>query len=1057
MTELYINRNALLQWADPKTYELGKQMYESNSVDLELDEDRINGVIASSSTSIRTRFRLLNDGSVENQCPCRVSREQGRVCAHVVCIGFALADRYADPVRDRANRLQRMQTQHASGRSRFGSVLQPAPANAPRLAATVSLRLAPNGLVKPDSVALTAVIRYQQTQQRIDKLPRGLPLVFSETDSYLILFLEDIAGLPLPYPIELTCAQFAELLDLLAPSKLACPDRQESYAIEKDAAMPLLKVRYHPADRTANLRLIFDEQNMDQPRCFHTRHSAWIFTGQAFKPFEAPLPAELEDIYHGHLRIPGSQLYRFYHEVLPALDEVMLVDSDLTHHDLELTSADPDFKLDLDGGPENLAATLYALYGNECQIAGKQAQDPLAVPSPQNPYLFLSRNLDREKEALLLLQSFGFTPTSSQDALTLKGSDHIARFLMVHVNELRQQEWRIEAHRRIPELLDENQWLRPDIHIRSVNGATDWFSVQYDFSTAAGQSLSEEDIIQAMARGQAFLERNGKTILFDPKTLMDLHETLQRDAQAEQQAGQLRLAGNQAGFTMASLSALPGLHIQADQAWLDMAGAQNRRIEAEPVQLPASLDQVLRPYQKDGVNWLRFLERIGFHGILADDMGLGKTLQALAWIQLQRLRSDLTTIPNLIVCPSSLTENWAAEAAKFTPGLSTLVFTGTQRHKHWDRLNQVNLVITSYALLRRDIDRFHQRAFAIVILDEAQHIKNHSTQNARAAKAIQAHHRLVLTGTPIENSVADLWSIVDFLMPGYLGSQKAFQNRYQQPIESGAQEAQNACQRLHHKIHPLLLRRMKKEVAAELPPKINRVACCDMTRDQMLVYKKILEQGRRDILRAQPNEQRQARFNVLKVLLRLRQVCCDLRLLKWPDLESRYPSSKLNLFLELADEAMDSGHRVLVFSQFVSMLKIIKTTLEERDIPLCFLDGSTSNRLEIVDHFNQSDIPFFLISLKAGGTGLNLTGADMVIHYDPWWNPAVENQATDRAHRIGQTRSVYSIKLITRNSVEEKVQAIQQKKQLAFDTTLSNERGVISSLSWNEIHELLTL
>jgi len=520
-----------------------------------------------------------------------------------------------------------------------------------------------------------------------------------------------------------------------------------------------------------------------------------------------------------------------------------------------------------------------------------------------------------------------------------------------------------------------------------------------------------------------------------------------------------KLSDTHAGYLMAMLKSLRGVTVQADSAVEEKAKKQNREIEAPPVDFPGELDRVLRGYQKEGVRWMRFLEGGGFSGILADDMGLGKTIQALAWIRLARLRKDARGLPALVVCPTSLIENWAMESARFTPELKVLMISGSERHTRWDSVRQADIVITSYSLLRRDVEQYREFEFSVAILDEAQHIKNRSTQNAKAAKSIDAHHRFVLTGTPIENSVADLWSIMDFLMPGYLGRYDGFKASYELPIQAAGPAGVTAQSRLRKKIHPFLLRRLKREVATELPPRLERVAYCTMSRDQQLVYARLLEQAQSEVTGIVKSQGfNRARFAVLKTLTKLRQACCHLSLLRMPDLKPREPSAKLDLFMELLEEAMDGGHRVLVFSQFVSMLTILRAELDREGLPYCYLDGNTKDRIGEVTRFNRdSAIPAFLISLKAGGTGLNLTGADMVIHFDPWWNPAVEDQATDRAHRIGQEKTVYAIKLITRDSVEEKVLELQTRKRAVIDAALAREEIAIEHLTWEDIRNLLSL
>ena len=396
-----------------------------------------------------------------------------------------------------------------------------------------------------------------------------------------------------------------------------------------------------------------------------------------------------------------------------------------------------------------------------------------------------------------------------------------------------------------------------------------------------------------------------------------------------------------------------------------------------------------------------------------------------------------------------------AEAKKFTPNLRVLALHGPDRHRLFDQIPESDIVVTSYALIRRDAEKYRGLEFDTVVLDEAQHIKNRQTQNAQAVKAVRAKYRLVLTGTPIENSVLDLWSIFDFLMPGYLGAAQDFRERYELPITRDKNS--DAASRLSRRLRPFILRRLKRDVAADLPAKLEQVSFCEMTSDQRAVYQQVIEASRKEVLDAVGAQGiAKSRMVVLSALLRLRQVCCDLRLLKLDGVEPANASGKLELFGELLEEVIDGGHRVLVFSQFVSMLTLLKEKLTAEGIDYCYLDGSTTNRGAVVERFQKTaTIPVFLISLKAGGVGLNLTGADTVIHFDPWWNPAVEDQATDRAHRIGQTRVVTSYKLITRDTIEEKILLLQQKKRDIIKATLGSEEELAEALSWEDIQELL--
>jgi SNF2 family DNA or RNA helicase len=472
-------------------------------------------------------------------------------------------------------------------------------------------------------------------------------------------------------------------------------------------------------------------------------------------------------------------------------------------------------------------------------------------------------------------------------------------------------------------------------------------------------------------------------------------------------------------------------------------------------------------------------------------MGLGKTVQVLALLHAQRCleaaQHGSRSTSSLVVCPTSLVSNWAAEAARFTPELRVLALEGPRRHERFGQVPEHDLIITSYTLLRRDAEKFTGWEFDTVVLDEAQHIKNRQTQNAQAVKSIRSKHRLVLTGTPLENSVLDLWSIFDFLMPGYLGSAQDFRERYELPIARDKNLATK--NRLARRLRPFLLRRLKRDVAADLPAKLEQVSFCELTDTQRAIYQQVLEASRRELVNAvEANGMAKSRMVILTALLRLRQICCDLRLLKLertsaqnvekfgtevdrpaPAFESAPPepgetppiaeaeaSGKLELFGELLEEVLDGGHRVLVFSQFTSMLGLLRQRLESQALEFCYLDGATKNRAEVVEKFQgNSNIPVFLISLKAGGVGLNLTGADTVIHFDPWWNPAVEAQATDRAHRIGQRKVVTSYKLITQGTVEEKIVNLQARKRALIQGMLGGEEQLAEALNWEEIQELL--
>lgn len=467
---------------------------------------------------------------------------------------------------------------------------------------------------------------------------------------------------------------------------------------------------------------------------------------------------------------------------------------------------------------------------------------------------------------------------------------------------------------------------------------------------------------------------------------------------------------------------------------------------------PASLSRQMRKYQKDGYKWLRTLEAWQFGGILADDMGLGKTLQVIAVILAAREEGKEGTA--LVVTPASLVYNWDAEFEKFAPQLKVCLVTGNQeeRQKKIEAYKEADVLVTSYDLLKRDIALYDGKKFSYEIIDEAQYIKNHTTAAAKAVKIIESRIRYALTGTPIENRLSELWSIFDYLMPGFLYEYETFKREIETPIVKNNDE--KALKRLQKMTGPFILRRLKEDVLKDLPEKLEEYRYVRLGSSQQKLYDGQVVHMKEQIARQNPEDFNKNKLQILAELTRLRQICCD------PSLcfeNYKGETAKLEACLELIRSAMDGGHRILVFSQFTSMLEILQEKLSGLKIPFFTITGSTSKekRLELVKSFNEGIVPVFLISLKAGGVGLNLTGADVVIHYDPWWNLAAQNQATDRAHRIGQTKKVTVYKLIAKQTIEEKIQKLQESKKNLADQVINGERASLGNMSRDELLELL--
>lgn len=536
---------------------------------------------------------------------------------------------------------------------------------------------------------------------------------------------------------------------------------------------------------------------------------------------------------------------------------------------------------------------------------------------------------------------------------------------------------------------------------------------------------ADDDCLLTELHGRQSAGNSGVKVALPYGRIKPLMATLGELYLGEHNGTSLRLSAPDA----ARLSELEGLPM-VWQGGERLRSFAKRLREATHAHVPApnNLNATLRPYQLEGLNWMQTLRELEVGGILGDDMGLGKTLQALAHLLCEKQAGRLAS-PALAVMPTSLIPNWLDEAARFTPQLKVLALHGASRQKDFASLAQYDLILTTYALLPRDLEVFQPQTWSLLILDEAQNIKNPLSKAAQAARQLDARQRLCLSGTPLENHLGELWSLFHFLLPGWLGDSKTFNRDYRTPIEKHGNR-----ERMRHltaRIKPFLLRRKKDQVATELPPKTEIVHWVDLSDTQRDVYETVrvaMDKKVRDEITR--NGVGRSQIIILEALLKLRQVCCDLRLVKTASTaKAAGPGSgKLGSLMEMLEELIGEGRRVLLFSQFTSMLALIEEELQQRNLGYSILTGETLDRRTPVKDFQSGKTVLFLISLKAGGTGLNLTAADTVIHYDPWWNPAVENQATDRAYRIGQDKPVFVYKLIARGTVEEKIQALQQEK-----------------------------
>lgn len=1061
-----ITRKMLIDWAGDQVVKDAESIVASGRVlEASYEEPYITGFILHNNRPLKTSLRILPDGSVESDCPCYANIERGVICSHVIALALTLVRRATDPRREEKYREELRRA------SRLASVdeaeyIQRLPQDMPgSTPASIHVSVEPDWIREYSDTGRISVICEAECCGRrlpLDEVPRDMPLTFSKEDKSLLFVLDDISEGPARGRIELNHFDFTNIACLLAGRGLSCTDGTQ-ITVNKVKMRTLLRM---DLDRESGELIIMAHTELpfmkagEFPFYVISGRDGWVYGAGNLWPLENVMPDPYHSIYSNPVIIARQDVLRFLKQEFPVLSEYARVESDLSFDLFTVEQGAPGFRLHVRGSPASLSATLYARYGDIELVACKpDPREHFGIPDPDDLMRYTVRNLDAEKAALIRLRLSGLSGEVGDDLSSIVGNRNVLNFLGTHLPAIRRRGWRVDMEGRVGPYMESLDFVTPVVHIKDGDDGN-WFDVGFNFEDGQGGSLSPSEIQQAILKGESFIKRGERTILVDTDAIESMQNTFTDCASEEgNEPGHFRLSNLYAAYVKSSLDALDGVDIDDTTTWRLKAGQYNRTAEIESVPLPPPLDTTLRSYQKDGINWLCFLEKHGFCGLLADEMGLGKTVQALAWMRQERCDKRFQDKPALVVCPTSIVENWAAEAERYVPDMKTLVLAGGDRHKRFSEIQGADLVVTSYALLRRDLDQYLEHEFSAAVLDEAQHIKNRSTQNAIAAKKIKACQRLVLTGTPIENSVSDLWSIMDFLMPGYLGSHDIFRQNYELPISRGGQEGDVAQIKLRRKLHPFLLRRLKADVAKDLPDKIEKVSTCALTPDQRMVYDEILKASRQKIFGMVSKKGfNKSRMEILTTLMRLRQICCHLDLLRLPDLKAKYPSSKMELFFELLDEALDSGHRVLVFSQFVSMLSILREEMEACSIEYCYLDGSTKDRMAVVKQFNiRRDIPAFLISLKAGGTGLNLTGADMVIHFDPWWNPAVEDQATDRAHRIGQKRAVYSIKLITRDTVEEKVLAMQKKKKAIINATIESDEKMPTAMTWEDVQELLSL
>jgi len=796
---------------------------------------------------------------------------------------------------------------------------------------------------------------------------------------------------------------------------------------------------------------------------------------------KTPLTTHYIELFNEMPPVPGNMLEKISLKIvlnrmentipLPAPIEIVCLNGEQLKPKLLLTKAQANgvFSRQI---PEIRCLKLLWLYG-EFEVAS--IEDCLLIKQKNDQHIKISRDTKIEQTYIDFLLSLNFEPVNKHyDEIASKAADIFApnpllteqqqliqwkQFFEIDLPELKKSGWAVEfdSDFHLDFIQADDTW---DMEVVEEN---DWFSLKFDLTLPSGEKLPliplvspllkdynindiPEEILVETNPGQ-YLSLAREKILPIIKLLYELFEALPQTLET---------------IEVSKFDVLQVEHLsqQIELKWL---GGNKLKKLAQKLASFKGLKTVLpskkfngqlRDYQQQGLNWLQFLRDFEFSGLLADDMGLGKTVQTLAHIQKEKMARRMKE-PCLIIAPTSLMGNWRREASEFTPNLTTLVLQGSDRRQNFEKIDQHDLILTTYPLIVRDFEVLSKLKFYYIILDEAQNIKNPKAKASQLIKSLQSEHRLALTGTPMENHLGEMWSIFDFLMPGFLASETSFKKKYRTPIEKhGDSELSNMLAR---RVKPFLLRRTKERVAKELPPKTTFIRTAVFSKSQSALYEAIRLSMEKKIMQVLASKGlNRSHITILDALLKLRQICCHPQLLKLPQAKKVEDSAKLELLMSMVPSLVEEGRKILIFSQFTSMLKIIEAQIQAKNIDYVKLTGSTKNRDKVIEEFTDGNVPVFLISLKAGGVGLNLTQADTVIHYDPWWNPAVENQASDRAHRIGQDRPVFVYKLVVENTLEEKILEMQKRKQALADGVYGNKVNKNqNALTAKDIEELL--
>lgn len=1059
-------------------------------------------VVVRADEPIAVQTEVAENGELTSQCGCQAWRGPTGHCKHVAALLVALRDRERPPKQkaapapvaetsavDLASPIGAVATaggkRRRSRRRRRGAAEIPAVTNGTAKVEMLSVRqlglaqnrqapVARDGLdawlpqgevppkpcefeyrltVRAASLNITPVLAGTRSAVPIADALAGFNTV-PGPERGLLRALARHAPRGTPATAEVRGEDAAEVLSMLNGRRVLLEPASKELRFTDERLKPRIELDL-ANNQSLRVRVVFESGS----RRFPLSSGAWFegtpgwhidtTEGVARPVTEAVTPAWLQRLYRSPALVhPLSDMPRMLTEYIPKV--ATSLGTELPELSTIADIVDETPKMQLKAGGELIRATvrLRVVYdGEEYPVPTNGFPSPLAFLPPLDGEArprVVRRDVGAEMTGVQELMNLGFTPGPEGDELIAEGDAAVA-FWTTGIASL-PKDW----DKFIPDDLVNVKIRAHSVTPRArVSSGVDWLSLDLTFE-ADGIAIDETELRMCLEHGRHLVKLTDGS--YAPVKANEVGEILERMAEIYASDDPTkRIPMSQAGRVQDLLRLVSRPTVSSTAK--DLFGKLENIGEIEQQTKPRSLKATMRPYQREGFSWLAFLHNLGTGGILADDMGLGKTLQAIAlllWVKSKSKKHQM----HLVVAPTSVVPNWQNEIQKFAPNLKVVLWHGPDRHALANTLEEVDVMITSYALLRRDEELLTKLGFGYLILDEAQHIKNPVSATARSAKRLSSERRLAMTGTPIENRLSEIWSIFDFVAPGMLGGLTQFEERFARPIERGDKEA---AEKLRAAIHRFVLRRTKSEVAKDLPAKIEQDMLVPLADEQAKLYKQMVKQIRDSVMsEVEKQGVAKAQIQILAALTRLRQVACDPRLTKLEGSWDEEESGKVSALREIVQEAVAGGHRILIFSQFVEMLKLIKKALDADGVTYEYLDGSTKDRAERVANFNGNEnISAFLVSLKAGGTGLNLTGADTVIHFDPWWNPAVEDQATDRAHRIGQTRVVSVYRLIARDTVEEKIQQLSSKKRELVANVLATD-GPTKGLTKADLEELFS-